>query len=226
MEIILDAREIPEDMAHLFEPVPDSAGKMRNMVDTWAIGTQAYSAAHFATFPEALVEPCILAGTSAKGVCPACGAPWARVVETTGGSKGHSWHDHKADHTLGQRATDPASKGGHGYGTATLGWRPTCECYRPECEARYPRSRRWKRRAGQDFTGSWYGRTMTRYAHEFDATAATVLDPFMGSGTTGVVALRHNRNFVGIELKPDYVELARKRLAEVQPNLPGVCPEK
>jgi 16S rRNA G966 N2-methylase RsmD len=40
----------------------------------------------------------------------------------------------------------------------------------------------------------------------------TVLDPFMGSGTTGLVALRLARNFVGIEIKPEYVELAKKRL--------------
>jgi DNA modification methylase len=41
-----------------------------------------------------------------------------------------------------------------------------------------------------------------------------VIDPFLGSGTTGVVAALHGRNFIGIELKPDYVEIARKRLAE------------
>lgn len=39
-----------------------------------------------------------------------------------------------------------------------------------------------------------------------------VLDPFMGSGTTGVVALRQNKKFIGIELNSDYVEIARKRL--------------
>jgi DNA modification methylase len=41
----------------------------------------------------------------------------------------------------------------------------------------------------------------------------TVLDPFSGSGTTGVVALRHGRSFVGIELNPSYVEMARRRIA-------------
>jgi DNA modification methylase len=40
----------------------------------------------------------------------------------------------------------------------------------------------------------------------------TVLDPFTGSGTTGVVALRHNRNFVGCELNADYVRMARERI--------------
>lgn len=40
----------------------------------------------------------------------------------------------------------------------------------------------------------------------------TVLDPFMGSGTTGVEAVRANRKFVGIEINPDYVEISRKRI--------------
>lgn len=39
-----------------------------------------------------------------------------------------------------------------------------------------------------------------------------VLDPFIGSGTTGLVALRMRRRFVGIELNPDYVSIAERRL--------------
>jgi site-specific DNA-methyltransferase (adenine-specific) len=40
-----------------------------------------------------------------------------------------------------------------------------------------------------------------------------VLDPFFGSGTTGVVARKLGRNYVGIELNPEYVEMAKERLA-------------
>ncbi|KKK59282.1 hypothetical protein LCGC14_3035940, partial [marine sediment metagenome] len=54
----------------------------RNRRSVWTIATQPYKDAHFATFPEALVEPCILAGTSEHGNCPKCGTPWERVVET------------------------------------------------------------------------------------------------------------------------------------------------
>jgi len=42
---------------------------------------------------------------------------------------------------------------------------------------------------------------------------ATVLDPFAGSGTTGLVAYEHGREFIGIELSPDYCRMAEKRLA-------------
>lgn len=45
----------------------------------------------------------------------------------------------------------------------------------------------------------------------------TVLDPFHGSGTTGLVAARLNRNYVGIELNPEYIEISKKRLNSDRP---------
>lgn len=47
----------------------------------------------------------------------------------------------------------------------------------------------------------------------------TVLDPFTGSGTTGLVAISNHRKFIGIELNPDYIKIAEKRLSEVQMKL-------
>jgi DNA modification methylase len=46
-----------------------------------------------------------------------------------------------------------------------------------------------------------------------------VLDPFAGSGTVGVVALRHERDFVGVELNPDYAAIAEARIAGDAPLL-------
>ncbi len=83
-------------------------GETRNKRSVWEVATQPFSEAHFATFPPALIEPCILAG------CP---------------------------------------EGG------------------------------------------------------------TVLDPFFGAGTTGLVADRHRRDCIGIELNPEYAEIARNRLS-------------
>lgn len=45
----------------------------------------------------------------------------------------------------------------------------------------------------------------------------TVLDPFFGSGTTGAVAKRLNRHYIGLERDPSYARLARERIAKVQP---------
>jgi len=42
-----------------------------------------------------------------------------------------------------------------------------------------------------------------------------ILDPFSGSGTTGEVALNHGRNYIGLELNPDYADLSEKRLTQV-----------
>ncbi|EIM25695.1 DNA modification methylase [Microvirga lotononidis] len=49
----------------------------------------------------------------------------------------------------------------------------------------------------------------------------TILDPFMGSGTTGVAAVRLGRKFIGIEMNPDYFDIARARIAKAidQPDL-------
>lgn len=45
-------------------------------------------------------------------------------------------------------------------------------------------------------------------------TSGIVLDPFMGAGTTALVAKQLGRNYVGIELNPEYIEIANKRLAK------------
>ena len=44
----------------------------------------------------------------------------------------------------------------------------------------------------------------------------TVLDPFMGSGTTGVAAVQQGRQFVGIEREPKYFEIACERIRQAQ----------
>lgn len=45
-------------------------------------------------------------------------------------------------------------------------------------------------------------------------TAQTVLDPFMGSGTTAIAALQHKRNYIGIDISPEYCKMAEKRIEE------------
>ena len=46
-----------------------------------------------------------------------------------------------------------------------------------------------------------------------------VLDPFIGSGTTAKMAIKHHRQFIGIDISPEYCDLVRRRIAAVQPTL-------
>ncbi|MDO5106175.1 site-specific DNA-methyltransferase [Capnocytophaga sp.] len=54
----------------------------------------------------------------------------------------------------------------------------------------------------------------------------TILDPFTGSGTTGVVAKRLKRNFVGFEINSDYFEIAKNRIDSVKSNSKAIYSEK
>ena len=47
----------------------------------------------------------------------------------------------------------------------------------------------------------------------------TILDPFSGSGTTGMVAYQHGREYIGIELNPEYIGLSEKRMSNVQVDM-------
>ncbi|MFQ5494369.1 MAG: DNA-methyltransferase, partial [Phycisphaerae bacterium] len=152
----------------------------RNKRNVWTIPTQAFPDAHFATYPEQLVEPCVKAGTSEHGACAECGAPWERIVEseqvpTRPGTdtkiEGHTQPEH------GNR--DPER---HIAVTAITGWRPTCKCV--TCN---------DRDLGGDGCTNSYPETQP----------CVVLDPFMGSGTTGLVARKLGRDYIGIELNPE-----------------------
>jgi len=101
---------------------------MRNKRDVWTVATHPYKGAHFATFPPALIEPCILAGTSERGCCPKCGKPWVRVVEKTDeldtSARGSRFDAGKT----GARDGGDRTQAGERYTNRTTGWRPGCEC--------------------------------------------------------------------------------------------------
>ncbi len=145
----------------------------RNRRTVWEIATQPTSEAHFATFPEALVEPCIKAGTSERGCCPTCGAPWKRSVEKEFLSPPSYI---KTDEDPLIRGSRKISRMGDGVRVTTTGWHPSCIC---GCE---------------------------------DTVPCVVLDPFGGSGTVTKVARDLGRSSIYIELSPEYVQIAKKRL--------------
>ncbi len=100
----------------------------RNLRWVWQIATQLYAGAHFASFPEALPEICIRAGTSERGACANCGTPWIRKVRAEGGGVGHDWHPNK-DLAVG-RGQGIAASGIHDgtYRRVDLGFLKACSC--------------------------------------------------------------------------------------------------
>ena len=100
-------------------------GASRNLRSVWSIPPKPYKGAHFATFPPKLIEPCVLAGTSARGVCPACGAPWTRVV-----SRKRVPTRPGADTKVTGVAMTDGNRDPQRHVTAveTTGWQPGCEC--------------------------------------------------------------------------------------------------
>jgi len=68
-------------------------------------------------------------------------------------------------------------------------------------------------RANRDHQAQFPIELPSRMIRLLTAPGDTVLDCFMGSGTTAIAALREKRHFIGIELMPKYVELARKNVA-------------
>ncbi len=151
----------------------------RNVRTVWTIPTQPTPEAHFATFPEALIVPCIKAGTSEKGCCPECGSPWERIIERDRKNRTELDKDDPRyrPNTYSGAYENINGKGDAGYTTVnTLGWQPTCKCGIEE------------------------------------TNPCTVLDPFFGSGTTGIVAKKLQRKWIGIELNAEYIKIAEKRI--------------
>lgn len=181
------------------------ASGSRNKRSVWTITTQPYPEAHFATFPPKLIEPCILAGSPPK-CCGECGAPWRRVVES------ESWQAQKTWSGAGRANGCPAGGGHQGRTGAwnrdskTLGWRSTCEHGGLNEVVEGVESSALAAGAGTPPKSGGNG-----------LAESIVLDPFAGAGTTGVVALRHNRSFIGIELNPDYCKMARNRIRDDAP---------
>jgi len=178
---------------------------------------------HFAVFSEALVEPCIKAGTSARGCCPECRGPWERVVESKpsvpGVTGGAEWSGTSEQISKG----GPSRGGGFGDGESrTLGWCPTCECYGTPPFPKWPK--RLEDETQADFDKryqcvKWNVEFLLNGWKELSTIPCIVLDPFSGAGTTAKVALELRRNFFGIDLNADYISMSEKRISEVQPRL-------
>ena len=156
----------------------------RNKRTVWNVNPKPYKGAHFAVWPEKLVEPMVLAGTSERGCCSKCGAPQKRVVMRNNPSLDHADPDARGWANTHQKTSNPQSskslhrgEGGVYSSAVTMGWEPSCDC-------------------------------------DAGVSRCVVLDPFSGSATTGLVAMRLGRNYIGIDLNAKYLPLAKARLTD------------
>lgn len=157
-----------------------SAGK--NPGDLWTIPTQPFPEAHFATFPEKLIEPMIKAACP-EWICKKCGKARVRITEKEYKQSENKWgkqtrpkQEKTQDKKEGYRPSENLTKI-----VKTIGW-TDCGC-----------------KAG------W--------------RPGIALDPFGGAGTVGVVAKKLGRSYIIIDLKPEYCQMAEKRIANTMGRL-------
>lgn len=176
--LLARAREdCPDWLNQALTAYDDYAGQMSDIL---RLGPEPLADAHYAAFPTEIPRRAILAGTSAKGVCPACGAGWVRMVEREVASIRRT-----EPSRAGRGILNTTRNGQSNYGLSegfeervsqTTGWAPSCQCD-----------------AGEPIP-------------------ATILDPFLGSGTSAMVANRLQRDAIGCELKLEYAVMAERRI--------------
>jgi len=149
----------------------NSNGRIKRSV--WKITTQPYKMAHFAVYPEKLIEIPVKA-TCPEFICDKCNKPRNKIIESV------------------LHQTRP---GNHGKDSqlADVGHR-----LYSNLDKRLIAERTEKGLSDCGCNTGFHG--------------GIVLDCFMGSGTTGLVAIKNARNFIGIEINADYIRLAEKRL--------------
>jgi DNA modification methylase len=191
--------------------LPNGTG--RNIRNYWLLGAEPFPAAHFAVFPSEVPRRAILAGTSERGCCPDCAAPWRRLMERTSHSlpverrNGRAGHAGKPPQQSGWFWTPPELR--------ATGWRPTCKHYDFRYLTEFRQARSVRKRRQRMVSGDWWRRVRRRPAPAaWPTRPATVLDPFVGSGTTVLVVDKLGRHGIGVDLSLDYIDMADDRIVE------------
>ncbi|MBA7676794.1 hypothetical protein ES703_85039 [subsurface metagenome] len=156
----------------------------RNKRTVWAIPTKSFPEAHFAVYPETLIEPMIRAGCP-EFVCKKCGKARVKIYRTK---------------------VDPNK--------VPKKWRKT---YRGKVELDGSPTKRsvselYAESLAKERTVEGYSDCGCNAGFE----GGIVLDPFMGAGTTALVALKQRKRFIGIEIKREYIDMTNKRIKKVQ----------
>jgi len=151
----------------------------RNKRCVWKIPTKSFKEAHFAVYPETLIEPIIKAGCP-EFICKKCGKARVKILEPTEEYKKYLGKGNLEEHHAGQE-------------TKT----------------------KFKVKANAEYKIKGYSDCGCNAGFE----SGIVLDLFMGAGTTALVALKQRKRFIGIEIKQEYIDMAKRRIAKVQQNI-------
>jgi len=158
----------------------------RNKRAVWTIPTSPYPEAHFAVYPEGLIEIPIKAGCP-EFVCKKCGKARVKIYKKPDMSK-------RPQRSLNSKTAEDVFLG---FKDRSAG----------------QKYQEWKNENPDIFIG--YSNCGCNASWE----SGIALDPFMGAGTTALVALKQRKRFIGIEIKQEYIEMAEKRIRRVQQEL-------
>jgi DNA modification methylase len=198
----------------------------KNPGDVWEFATASYSDAHFAVFPDDLPQRAIQATTPPK-VCPQCGTPFERVtepadpwsIEATGRPQAvravelAREHDLTTDHLEAIRARGLNDPGRKTEEAQTGTGRNTDDVERLAMEAKDALGGYYREFTATGEVPIGWEPGCDHDATASDAPAGTVIDPFGGAGTTGLVAKHLNRRWLTIEISDDYAQQARDRIS-------------
>ena len=189
-----DKKKQQEYINYIHDHSGNALGK--NPSDFWTITTQPFKGAHFAVYPERLVELPIKA-TCPQWICSKCGMPRTRITQVSGRIVTESMKIAGCD------------ENGEYFGEATKDYESSMAQNPSDAKRRILRSMsEVKETVGWSDCGCNAG-----------WENGVVLDPMCGSGTTLLVARKLLRHYVGVELNPEYVRIAEKRLAKVPRRL-------
>lgn len=167
----------PNSLQSFFDRITSGEVTGRNRGDVWTVNTHPFPDAHFATFPEELIQLMIRASCP-MFVCSGCGLPKVRIVKT-------KYDVHSFKH--GVKGLDALARGVNQFENVQY--------------------------ANASAVHQTTGFAQCRCNADF--TPGIVLDPFVGAGTTCLVAKKLSRRYIGIDLNVDYVAMAQKRLDEI-----------
>lgn len=188
-----DLKQPAKILKRLKSHIQDGSLIGKNPGDFWTINTRPFPKAHFAVYPEELcIKP--IKSSCPTQVCRKCGRPRERMKEIVGRAVTESMR------------IAGCNEGGEYHGQAQKDY--------ASAKAQNPSNAKRRILEAMGRIEQTVGFTDCGCGAGFEP--GIVLDPMCGAGTTLIVAKRQGIRFIGLDINPDYCEMARKRLSEVE----------